>query len=147
MLRKVYLVPADHYHGGHSPEERSSRRKKQHPFDEWIKMSHKFRDTDISPKTRTKAISDFLRRVMLDRAPPNFKLELTSPFLEPELSEKQLKVEAKTQRTPSPIPSASPEIVYDDVRKGGQTEKDASPRGAANLFSTHNTVCVGMASN
>jgi len=99
MLRKVYLVPADHYHGGHSPEERSSRRKKQHPFDEWIKMSHKFRDTDISPKTRTKAISDFLRRVMLDRAPPNFKLELTSPFLEPELSEKQLKVEAKTPRT------------------------------------------------
>ena len=81
-------------------------------------MRHKIREADIRRKTRTKAISDFLRRVMPDRAPPNFNRELPSPSPGPDLSGKQFKVEAKTPRTPSPIPSTSPEIVYDDVNDG-----------------------------
>jgi len=66
---------------------------------------------------------------MPDRAPPNFNRELPSSSLapEPELSEKQLKVEAKTPRIPSPNSSAFREIVYDDVTDGGLTEEDASP--------------------
>jgi len=55
---------------------------------------------------------------MPDRAPPNFNRELPSPSPGPDLSGKQFKVEAKTPRTPSPIPSTSPEIVYDDVNDG-----------------------------
>ena len=93
MLRKMYLVPADHYRRGRSsPKKRSSRRKKQHAYEELVKMRHKIREADIRRKTRTKAISDFLSRVMPDR---------TLPYPEPELSEKQLKVEAKT---PPPLP-------------------------------------------
>ena len=86
MLLKMYFVPADQ---GPSPNERSSRRKKQHTFQEWIEMRHKIREADIRRKTRTKAMSDFLRRVMQDRAPPNFNTELPSPSSsESELSEK-----------------------------------------------------------
>ena len=43
-------------------------------------MLHKFREADIRRKTRTKSISDFLRRIMPDRV-------LTSSS-EAELSEK-----------------------------------------------------------
>jgi len=98
MLRKMYLVPPDHYHNGPSPKRRSSRRKTQHPYDECIKMRHKCLETDIRRKTLTKAISDFLRGVMPDRAPPTSNNMLPS-FPEPELSEKKLKFEAKTPKT------------------------------------------------
>jgi len=89
---------------------------------------------------------------MPDRAPPNFNREPLSPSPEPQLSEKQLKVEAKTPRTPSPIPLNSREIVYDDVtegEEGDRRKKTLVPRAAAaaNVFSTHSTLSVGMASN
>ena len=98
-------------------------------------MSHKIREADIRRKKRTKAISDFLRRVIPNRAPPNFNRELpSSSSHKPELSETQLKVEAKTPRIPSQIPSNSLEIVYDDVTEGGQTEKDAIPPRSRKRF-------------
>jgi len=61
-------------------------------------MRHKILEADIRRKTQTKAISDFLRRVMPDRALPSST----------ELSEKQLivpKVEAKTPKKRPPPPS------------------------------------------
>jgi len=97
MLCKMYLVPAD---WGPSPKKRSSRRKKQYPREEWVKMRHKIREADIRRKTRTKAISDFLRRVMPDR-------ELPSPT-EPELP-KQLIVAKVEEKTPPHSPIASTE--------------------------------------
>jgi len=113
MLRKMYLVSADHYLGDKwrrplsSPSERkkrsrgSSRLKKQkhHSYEEWAKMRIKIRETDIRRKTQTKTISDFLRWVMPDTATPNSNRALPSP--EPELA-KQLIVLKKT-RSPSPI--------------------------------------------
>ena len=54
---------------------------------------------------------------MPDKATPNFNTELPSQSPEAELSE-NLIVEAKTPRSPSPIPSTSREIVYDDVTEG-----------------------------
>ena len=84
----MYLVQADRYQRGPSPKKRSSKRDKQHTYEEWIKMRHKNREADIGWKTRTKAIYDFLRRVMPDRPPPNINRELPSPSPEPVLSEK-----------------------------------------------------------
>ena len=57
-------------------------------------MRHKVLEADIRRNTRTKAISDFLRRVMSDRVMP------FSSSPEPHLSEKQLKVEAKSPPPP-----------------------------------------------
>jgi len=61
-------------------------------------MRHKIREADIRRKTRTKAISDFLRHVM-----PDIELPVSSTEPEPDLSRKQLivpKVEAKTPPPP-----------------------------------------------
>jgi len=48
------------------------KRAKHHPYEEWVKMRHKIHEADIRRKTRTKAISDFLRRVMPDRDLPSY---------------------------------------------------------------------------
>ena len=88
----MYLVPADHYHRGRSSLNKH-RRKKQHPYEEWVKIRHKFREADIRRKTRTNAIYNFPRRVMPDR-------ELPTPT-EPELP-KQLIVPKVEVKTPSP---------------------------------------------
>ena len=53
MLRKMYLVPPDHYHSGDKrrghPRERrkrNSRRKKQiNPYEWWVKKRHTFEKT------------------------------------------------------------------------------------------------------
>jgi len=60
-------------------------------------MLYKISESDIRRKTRTKAISDFLRRVMPDRELPASSTEREPP--------KQLivpKVEVKTQAPPPP---------------------------------------------
>jgi len=49
---------------GLSPASPRECKKKHHPYQEWFKMLHNIRETDIRWKTRTKATSDFLRRVM-----------------------------------------------------------------------------------
>ena len=120
----MYLVPADHYHTGRSHRKRNKKRTKHHPYEEWVKMRHKIREADIRRKTRTKAISDFLRRLMPERALP-------SPSPETELSRKELivpKVEAKTPRPTSTLPSTSnPKRGYDDditEEVGAQTEEE-----------------------
>jgi len=82
MLRKLYIVPDHRYRRGRSrptPRERKKKRTKHHPLQAWVKLRHKIREADIRQKTRTEAISDFLRRVMPD-------MEL--PSTEPELSKK-----------------------------------------------------------
>jgi len=72
----MFLVSAAHYHNRDkrrrrplsSPRERkrAGRFKNNHPYEEWLKMRHKFSEADIRRKTQTKAISDFLRRVITD---------------------------------------------------------------------------------
>ena len=52
-----------------SPRERKKRsrlKQKPNPYEKWVKMRNKIREADIRRKTRTKAMSDFLRRVMPD---------------------------------------------------------------------------------
>jgi hypothetical protein len=56
----MYLVPANLYHR----DKRRNVRLKRNPYDEWLKMRHKIREADIRGKSRTKAISEFLRRMM-----------------------------------------------------------------------------------
>ena len=101
-------------------------------------MRHKFREADIRRKTRTKAISDFLRRVMTDRKLPS--------STEIELSEKLLivpKVGSKKQRREFPSPLTSTEMVThkqgydgDDDTVEGEEEKfgsvASSPRRCLN---------------
>jgi len=113
----MYLVPADHYHKGDkrlgpSPRERkkrSNRHNKHKPSENWVKIRHKIREAAIRRKTRTKAIPDFLRRVMRDTT----NRELPSAP-EPELSKQLIvpKVAAKMpRRSPlSPIPSTLKEM-------------------------------------
>ena len=62
-------------------------------------MRHKIRAADIRRKTRTKASSDFLRRVMFDRELPasSTKSDLPKQLIVPE-------VEAKTPPHSSPLP-------------------------------------------
>jgi len=96
----------------------------------YVKKRHKIREADNKRKTRTKAISDFLRRVIPDRALPS---------TETVLSEKQLivpKIESKTPKTRphSPLPSTSRETLkqgydYDDVseEEEGNVVRVASP--------------------
>jgi len=81
----MYLVPADHYIGFDAASRLASvkkKRTKHHPYEEWFKMRHKIHEVDIRRKTRAKAISHFLRRVMPDRALP-------SPSPEPELKSRR----------------------------------------------------------
>jgi len=83
--------------GLHRPSPRE-RKKKHHPYEEWVKIRHKNREYDITLKIRTKAISDFLRRVIPDMEQPAPSTQAEPP--------KQLivpKVETKTSPTPSPF--------------------------------------------
>jgi len=64
------LVATDHYHRGVAVP-RLAIVKEHHPYEEWVKMRHKIRKAEMRRKTRTKSISDFLRRVMPEgRCPP-----------------------------------------------------------------------------
>jgi len=81
-------------------------------------MRHKISEADMRRKTRMKAISDFIRRMMPDR-------EIPASFTEPEphLAIQLIvpKVEAKTP-PPPPLP-LTPRRRYkdDDVTEGVQT--------------------------
>ena len=80
-------------------------------------MRHKTREAVIRRKNRTKAISDFLRQVMPDRALPS-----PSPR---DLSCERLNVVAKTPPPPSPIPSTeTPKQGYNDVTEEGEEEEE-----------------------
>jgi len=108
-------------------------------------MHDKIRVADIRRKTRTKAISDFLRRVLPDTATSNCNGNLPSSP-EPELGKQLIvpKFEAaaktplqkkiKKTQLPSPIPSASKEL-YDNPKQGfirtiGANDEDATEEGA-----------------
>jgi len=40
------------------------KKKKQHPYDKWIKMRHAMRESDISTKTLIQKIADFPQKVL-----------------------------------------------------------------------------------
>jgi len=80
-------------------------------------MNHNIREADVRRKPLIKAISDFLRRVMSDMA-------LLSP--EPDLRTQHFivpKVEAKTLRPPSHLPSTSKEM---EIPKQGYKDDDVT---------------------
>jgi hypothetical protein len=94
----MYLAPADLYH------QRDKRRNvtlKRSPYDEWVKMRHKLREADICGKSRTKAILEFLRRVML--TPP-----------EPPAQQQQQLAVSKVEVETSPPPPTCAEISDDE---------------------------------
>ena len=123
-----------------SPRERKERsrgtssRNKHHRYEEWVKIRLKIRLADIRRKTRAKAISDFVRRVMPDRATSNRAL----PSPDSELAKQVIvpKVEARTPlkktRPLSPLPSTSREILYETPKQGyddGVTEEEQTEEG------------------
>ena len=82
------------------------------------------RDADIKRKTQTKGVSDFLRRVMPEKANSNRALACPGPELSKELivpkvqvSTPLLKIIKKT-RSPSPIPPTSKEILCETPKQG-----------------------------
>ena len=85
--------------GGDAALLLESVKRKHLPCEGWVKMRHKFRKADFRRKTRTKAISDFLRRVMPDRAVPSS----TDPG--PELSKQELIVSKLEAKGSGPPPS------------------------------------------
>jgi hypothetical protein len=66
MLRKMYLVPTDRYHG--ERQKRRNVRLKRNPHYEWVKMRHRLREADIRDKSGIKEVSEFLKRVLPDSA-------------------------------------------------------------------------------
>jgi len=139
MLRKMYLVSADHYHEDKFRHPLSSSRqrkklsrgtrfKKQNTIcmKIWLRFVISFVRPIIRGKTQAKLISDILRRVIPDTATP------TSNRAPSYSSEQQLakdlivpKVEAKTfpqkkrkkSRPPSTIPSTSKEIACETPKQ------------------------------
>jgi len=100
------LVSADHYHSRDKrrrrpfslrrDERRGRLRKKHHPYEEWVKMRQKIHEADIKRKTQTKAISDFLRRLMPKTMTTSSKVTsspepgLSKPFIVPKIEPKRL---------------------------------------------------------
>ena len=70
-------------------------------------MCHKIRE-DIRRKTRTKTISDFLRRAMFDRELPDRELLASSTEPEPELAKELIVTKVEAKLLPPPPPSLDP---------------------------------------
>jgi len=62
ILHKMHLVPADLLHRDRRPLKRKKR--KYHPYEGCVKMRQRIGGGDIRQKMQTKAIVEFLRRVM-----------------------------------------------------------------------------------
>ena len=98
----MYLVPTDHHHRGTrlrpSPRERKKRsrlKQEPNPYEMWFNMRNKIRKADITRKTRTKAMSDFLERVMPDTTTGSC---LAAPFLQSQIWGKKIWLSLKSSR-------------------------------------------------
>ena len=82
MLRKIYLVSAEHFQnfkvqplatntaseGTHSPKKQNKERKNkkstpQHPYVTWFKMSKKIWEDDVTRKAQVKETAKFLKQI------------------------------------------------------------------------------------
>jgi hypothetical protein len=98
----MYLVPADFDHHRYT---RRNVRLKRNSYDEWVKLRHKLREADIRGKSRTKAISEFLRQVMPTPTEP--------PAQQQQQQLAVPRVEVETSPPPTPPPTSA-EIDDDD---------------------------------
>jgi len=69
MLRKMYLVSADRFQKdkrpsatkSKAPRKISKKRKREHPYEKWLKYCEKMRETGNKRKTQIQVIADFLK--------------------------------------------------------------------------------------
>ena len=112
------------------------KKKKQHPYDKWIKMRHAMRESDISTKTLIQKIADFLQKVLPSTTPPGtVTTPATSKIEEHDLTaHPSPSIQAETDSVfapPSSLPSMSREIIYETSKRSlgrGETEGEVEEK-------------------
>jgi len=104
------------------------KKKKQHPYDKWIKMRHAMRESDISTKTLIQKIADFLQKVLPSTTPPGtVTTPATSKIEEHDLTaHPSPSILAETDSvfaSPSSLPSWSSEIIYETPKRSLDTSE------------------------